>query len=404
MPGNLQPIPESVLASWPTPNYDDPVRRTWMPAYAGILQALTTLLLGTRFWLRIRKQAGALGLDDALLVPAYLAATMFTVLVLLGTERYSMDRHIWDVLPVHFVNIAFVGWLAQMVFLISTCSTKVSVLLFYRRLTQGTYSKKWKYATIIAIALTIAYCVAFVLVLVFNCTPTRSYWRSYDPSYKEDYHCVHTTFLNPLSGSLSVVSDFYSVVLPMGAFWQLEVTKRQRWALNTVFSIGLLVVIAGIARTYYLTRLGTHWDITWLGFDVFIWAHLEIQLALICASVPSLRVLFRRYLSEPITRAFNSGRSTGERSTGRDSRQPDSARILTASPWRRLAEDEENSPVASKGEKTLESVREIGEEPLSLQDKSVKTPGEYESVALEDLQRLRESHLYTGWRQGSSGS
>lgn len=59
-----------------------------------------------------------------------------------------------------------------------------------------------------------------------------------------------TTFLNPLSGALSVVSDFYSVVLPVGAFWQLEVTKRQRWALNTVFSIGLLVVIAGIARTY----------------------------------------------------------------------------------------------------------------------------------------------------------
>lgn len=55
-----------------------------------------------------------------------------------------MDRHIWDVLPVHFVNIAFVGWLAQMLFLISTCSTKVSVLLFYRRLTQGTYSKSWK--------------------------------------------------------------------------------------------------------------------------------------------------------------------------------------------------------------------------------------------------------------------
>lgn len=35
-----------------------------MPVYAGLLQAVTTLLLGTRLWLRSQKEAGALGLDD----------------------------------------------------------------------------------------------------------------------------------------------------------------------------------------------------------------------------------------------------------------------------------------------------------------------------------------------------
>lgn len=64
MPGNLQNIPASVIASWPTPNYIDPVRRTWMPAYAGVLQVVMTLMLGTRLWLRTQKKAGALGLDD----------------------------------------------------------------------------------------------------------------------------------------------------------------------------------------------------------------------------------------------------------------------------------------------------------------------------------------------------
>lgn len=98
--------------------------------------------------------------------------------------------------------------------------------------------------------MTVAYCLAFVLVLILNCTPTSAYWASYNPAYKEDYHCVRTTSLNTLSGVLSVLSDLYSVVLPVGAFWKLEVGKRQRWALNTVFSMGLLVVVAGIVRTY----------------------------------------------------------------------------------------------------------------------------------------------------------
>lgn len=64
MSGNLHRPDPSVYASWPTPNYIDPVRRAWMPPYAGTLQAASTLAVVTRLWLRARKQAGPLGLDD----------------------------------------------------------------------------------------------------------------------------------------------------------------------------------------------------------------------------------------------------------------------------------------------------------------------------------------------------
>ncbi|EME48891.1 hypothetical protein DOTSEDRAFT_119188, partial [Dothistroma septosporum NZE10] len=76
---------------------------------------------------------------------------------------------------------------------------------------------------------------------------------------------------------------------------------QQKSALNALFSTGLIVIAAGIVRTYYLTQLGKDYDITWVGFDVFIWSQLEIQLILICAAVLALRVLLRRYLSDPIT-------------------------------------------------------------------------------------------------------
>ena len=90
----------------------------------------------------------------------------------------------------------------------------------------------------------------------------------------------------------------------MAIMAKLKATRRQKIALNVVFSFGFLVVGAGVARTYYLERLGTHWDITWLGFDVLVWSQLELQLAIICASAPALRVLFRRYLSSSMTRAM----------------------------------------------------------------------------------------------------
>lgn len=64
MPGNFHEVPEYIRDHWPAPNYVDPVRRTWMPEFASILPAVSTVLIAGRFWLRATKQAGGFGLDD----------------------------------------------------------------------------------------------------------------------------------------------------------------------------------------------------------------------------------------------------------------------------------------------------------------------------------------------------
>ena len=64
MPGNIINLTPADVLSWPKPNYVDPVRRTWMPIFAGITFGTATLMVAMRFWLRIRGHAGKLGLDD----------------------------------------------------------------------------------------------------------------------------------------------------------------------------------------------------------------------------------------------------------------------------------------------------------------------------------------------------
>jgi hypothetical protein len=64
MSGNSNAPDPSVFASWPKPNYIDPVRRSWMPQYAGTLTAVSSLVVVLRLYLRARKQAGPPGLDD----------------------------------------------------------------------------------------------------------------------------------------------------------------------------------------------------------------------------------------------------------------------------------------------------------------------------------------------------
>jgi hypothetical protein len=64
MPGNIINLTPADVLAWPKPNYEDPVRRTWMPIFSGLTFAAATLMVATRFWLRIRGHAGKLGLDD----------------------------------------------------------------------------------------------------------------------------------------------------------------------------------------------------------------------------------------------------------------------------------------------------------------------------------------------------
>jgi len=64
-------IPLSVINAWPTANYIDPPRRIWAAPFSVALLGLTTLVMVARIYARITRAAGAFGLDDALILCAW---------------------------------------------------------------------------------------------------------------------------------------------------------------------------------------------------------------------------------------------------------------------------------------------------------------------------------------------
>lgn len=189
-----------------------------------------------------------------MLLPGWLSGVMFTVILILYVTWAQGDRHIWDILPAKREAVALSLWLAEFSFLVCGGCIKVSVLLFYRRLVDGTYSRRWKYAVLLAIAFTVAYTVAFCIMLLVNCTPTEAYWRAFDPTYAmtKKYACLDTKIINTLAGVFASVSDLYAVMLQCIITWHFQVPKAQKIALNMIFSLGLLVVAASGVRTYHL--------------------------------------------------------------------------------------------------------------------------------------------------------
>jgi hypothetical protein len=410
MSGNLNRLDPAIYATWPTPDYANPERRSWMPIYAGVLQGLSSLIVITRLWLRARNKAGSFGLDDvcivnhavlptqltiiqALLLPGYLAALAFTIFTLLATEKWGSGTRVWDVPIPWFEPLAKCGWALQVTFLVSTGCTKCSILFFYRRLTKGTYNKRWKIYIIAAIVVTAAYSSIFVFMLIFACSPTDAYWKSFNLVYAAtaDFKCADTRYANIMSGALSIASDLWSVLLPCLMLRNFDAPRRQKVALNFIFSLGLLVVAAGSVRTYYLEKLGHTLDLTWVGFDVYIWAQLEINLSLICASAPALRALFRTWLSGSMMRALSSARSHNRRESRRQSKRlpeesSDSSRGKSPIPMQPILGEKSNALTGSSSQENLNGAYPTRSESDGKSTDTTAGPGADVEWDLKDLE------------------
>jgi len=139
------------------------------------------------------------------------------------------------------------AFLIEIFFLFSTCSTKISVLLFYRRLVSDTCSRNFKLAVWVAIAFVVAYTITFLCLMLTNCDPVKATWMRHDFAWTEThpYKCASNHVVVAVSeaaGCLSVVTDFYSVMLPAALLMRIRINRRQRFGLIFIFGLGYLYV------------------------------------------------------------------------------------------------------------------------------------------------------------------
>ncbi|CAK1367208.1 hypothetical protein CB0940_10519 [Cercospora beticola] len=316
--GGFKDIDLEEISKWPTPNYINPVRRTWMPAFLLVWQIAVTIMLSGRFYLRARKLAGTFGLDDVLVFLGYLFAIGMTVATWILTTEYGLDRHAWDNKIDWAVPAALTGWIAQVLFVAATVCTKLSILLFHRRMIKETLNRRWVWTLRAAFIFTCCYGVGVLLAYILACRPTDAIWNAFSPTYKKEYTCIATTKVAVWAGVLSVISDLIAVAVPclLLNHYNLAISFRQKIVLNLTFALGLVATGAGVARTYYLWKIRTTMDSTWVGHTFFAWSIVECQLAIMCACAPSLRAFFRRYVRDTLKRSFGSGVSHYATGTG----------------------------------------------------------------------------------------
>ncbi|KAL2181577.1 uncharacterized protein P884DRAFT_190097 [Thermothelomyces heterothallicus CBS 202.75] len=174
-------------------------------------------------------------------------------------------------------------FMAQVTYKATINLVKCCILLLYLRLFFIVHWFRWScWALLTIVAM---YCVASILVTIFQCRPMI---RAFDKSTPGT--CIDTAKFWFANAGFSIATDIIILLLPMPLIWKLGAPRAQKIALMAVFAIGIFAVVTSCLRVTTLDIFATSPDNTY-NIDNVMWTIVEPNVAIVCSCLPILRPL-----------------------------------------------------------------------------------------------------------------
>ncbi|KAL5385527.1 hypothetical protein DPSP01_004640 [Paraphaeosphaeria sporulosa] len=252
----------------------------------GILLLLSTIAVALRFWCRY-VHTRYVGLDDWSMLCALVVAIGMGIQngfhISWGTGRHGSDLDFLVILQPTLKH-----WYAyQIVYPWSLFFVKASILALYHRIFTKTKFRRLVYAVGAFVA---TYTLVVTFVNAFECPKNPS--QAWSPTFPAECNNLVATYFS--TASINILTDTVILVMPLRAFWQLQLHPRKRWALIAVFLVGGIAVLASIVRIYALYTYTYTKDVAYDAIFILLLSQIEVNVAIISASAPALRPLFKK--------------------------------------------------------------------------------------------------------------
>ncbi|CAN9155860.1 unnamed protein product [Alternaria alternata] len=191
--------------------------------FTGLAFIVVCLRLYTRFFL-IR----CVGIEDAGIALAMLCSIGLTICI--GVQaKNGMGRHTDTINDGDMTTFLRAFWASLIVYYLSLGLTKGSMLLQYRRIFP---TKSFQVANWITMAVVISYTIWTVFSSIFMCVPVRAFWTH------EKATCLNQFAVWFTNAAINIITDFAIILLPIPVIRKLNLGKRQKIGLISIFAIG----------------------------------------------------------------------------------------------------------------------------------------------------------------------
>jgi hypothetical protein len=242
--------------------------------------------------------------EDEGLTQRQLLATGWSV-TQYGQIAHGAGRHraaLIEINPENPVESQKYAFAAQIILFPALAVPKLSICSAYLRIFYtDVIGHRLIQALVVLLILSI---VPFDFEVIFQCKPIHVYWSEGRPDSK----CLADIPGFFVNGALNIFADVALMAIVLPRVLQLQLHKRQRWALVTVISVGSLAALAGIARMVRVSAIfkKPDFDPSWDSYDVSLWTTAEIYVSLICASAPGIKPVIVRIMPKLLGSSFHS--------------------------------------------------------------------------------------------------
>ncbi|CRG88435.1 hypothetical protein PISL3812_05465 [Talaromyces islandicus] len=261
-------------------------------AYATI--AITTTFTGLRMALRFTYRKGGFQTEDVLVMLSWVFFIALAVMYIVVTPPlYRVDKAIgtgalYPTMEEDALLMIKIFFANTMVFWVVLWSVKLSLLFLYRRLFEGLPGQmRWWWGVFLFTVVTLIGCI------ISNFTSCQNMHAWFTPGLCSTHRDI-TAQLASLyfSFAVDVLTDIMIMLLPLKLIWILRLPLSQKFAIGTLFSIGIICVVMAIVRTVQIgsqAKSDSTPSSSWLAF----WGMIEAGIAVVIGTLPVLAIFFR---------------------------------------------------------------------------------------------------------------
>ncbi|KAB8291645.1 hypothetical protein EYC80_006445 [Monilinia laxa] len=270
--------------------------------------ALAFFLVCLRTWSRYG--SNQFGWDDGLIVVAMILSIGETWVTWRFAIKNYIGIHVWDI-PVQHDKITGLkyGYAVQVLYNPILAIVKSSILIFLLRISGQ--KKNVKYTIWGLLAFNNIMMVAIFFGVIFQCTPIAFNWQ---PDIPGGY-CIKQGLFYVVTAIIFLITDIMVLLIPFWIVVGLKMPRKTKLAVIGVFFLGIFVTMVGVVRLWVMIChyfLPPPEDPTYgIGFCT---SSIENNLAIITASAPALKPLFRHWFPNLFSTVSNTpyhGRNGG---------------------------------------------------------------------------------------------
>ncbi|KAK0385344.1 hypothetical protein NLU13_7820 [Sarocladium strictum] len=226
------------------------------------------------------------GMDDWLLIAS--AVTVIAETTIAATELLpnGMGRDIWTLRADQITNFLKFWYVIAIIYFLQTCLVKLAFIAFYMRIFTTQSTRRILWATFVAVA---AWGLSFIFVGIFVCNPVSYIWTLWDGQHKGK--CVSDAAYVWANAGSNIGLDIWVLAIPLWEVRKLQLHWKKKFGVALMFSLGACVTVMSILRLQSLIQYQKKDNVTSEFADVFVWSSIEIGVGIICACLPTLRLL-----------------------------------------------------------------------------------------------------------------